>query len=140
MKRIAKGFTLIELMIVVAIMGILGAVAYPSYSNSVRKSHRADAQSALMQLAQAIERFYAISYTYVGTGSSGGGASGSPVSTVFSYTSSPLGEPEVSYNLTLSATATTYTVTATPTGSQASDTCGPLTLSQDGAKTPAGCW
>ncbi|MBL4667153.1 MAG: type IV pilin protein [Sneathiella sp.] len=134
------GMTLIELMIVVAIVGILAAVAYPSYSNSVRKSHRADAQSALMQLAQAVERFYGISYTYVGTGASGGGTSGAPVSSVFSHTSTPLGDTKVSYNLTLSATATTYTVTATPTGSQAGDSCGTLTLSQDGAKTPSDCW
>jgi type IV pilus assembly protein PilE len=51
-----KGFTLIEVMIVVAIVGILAAVAYPSYQDHVRKSRRAEAQSALMGLAAAMER------------------------------------------------------------------------------------
>ncbi|PCJ45427.1 MAG: pilus assembly protein PilE [Moraxellaceae bacterium] len=136
-----SGMTLIELMIVVAIIGILAAVAFPSYSESVRQANRGDAQSGLMQLAQAMERFYGVNYTYVGTGASGGGSSGAPVSTVFAHTTTPF-DGTTAYNLTLVATATTFTVTATPTGAQTSDTCGTLTLAQDGAKGSAGtdCW
>ena len=53
-----KGFTLIELMIAVAIVGILAGIAYPSYQDSVRKSRRADAQGALLGFANAMERYF----------------------------------------------------------------------------------
>ena len=135
-----KAFTLIELMIVVAIIGILASIAYPSYQNSVMKSHRSDAQSSLSQLAQALERFYGIRYTYIGTGDSGGGTTGAPTNDVFSHTSTPLGGSQIHYDLTLTASATDYMVTATPAGNQASDSCGTLTLTKSGAKTPANCW
>jgi len=135
-----KGFTLVELMIVIAIIGILASIAYPSYQNSVMKSHRSDAQSGLSQLAQALERFYGVRYTYIGTGDSGGGTAGAPISGVFSHTSTPLGSSQIHYDLTLTASATSYTVTATPAGNQASDSCGTLTLTRSGAKTPVDCW
>jgi len=135
-----NGFTLVEVMIVIAIIGILASVAYPSYQNYVMKSHRSDAQTGLSQLAQALERFYGVRYTYVGTGDSGGGATGAPISDVFSHTSTPFEGSNTYYNLTLTASATDYTVTATPVGNQASDPCNTLTLAKSGAKTPADCW
>jgi type IV pilus assembly protein PilE len=66
MRKISKalGFTLIELMIVVAVIGVLAAVAYPSYKDSVRKSRRVDAQSALTDAAQRLEAFYARNAQY----------------------------------------------------------------------------
>lgn len=139
MKEI-KGFTLVELMITIAIIGILASIAYPSYQNSVMKSHRSDAQTGLSQLAQALERFYGVRYTYIGTGDSGGGTSGAPINDVFSHTSTPFEGSKTYYNLTLTASATNYTVTATPAGNQANDSCGTLTLTKSGAKTPANCW
>lgn len=62
----AKGFTLIELMIVVAIVGILAAVAYPSYTRHVEATRRTDAQASLMAFAQAMERLYSEDGTYAG--------------------------------------------------------------------------
>ena len=68
MKKVSivsnKGFTLIEVMIVVALIGILAAIAYPSFIDSVRKSRRGDAQQGLMEAAQKLETFYARRATY----------------------------------------------------------------------------
>ncbi|MDP2561849.1 type IV pilin protein [Psychrobium sp. 1_MG-2023] len=66
MKKKSLGFTLIELMIVVAILGILASVGYPSYQEHVRKSERAVAQTALLGLSSAMERFYSENNTYTG--------------------------------------------------------------------------
>src|SRR5690625_3411622 len=63
-KRNSRGFSLIELMIVVAIIGIIAAIAYPSYVNNVRETRRTTAQAELMELAQWMERQYAASYDY----------------------------------------------------------------------------
>src|SRR3954469_13542635 len=63
-RRAQCGFTLIELMITVAIIGILAAVAYPAYNSSVRKARRADAKTALLDLAQREERFMSTANTY----------------------------------------------------------------------------
>lgn len=74
MKQAQKGITLIELMIVVAIIGIIAAVALPSYSRYVENARAADAKSALMSLASAMERHHTENMTYVGA-SVGNGAS-----------------------------------------------------------------
>lgn len=124
----SKGFTLIELMIVIAILGILAAIAIPSYQDSVRRAKRADAQGALMGLANAMERHFTANNTFLGAGSPDTGAP-----TIFS-TQVPVDGGTAYYNLTISAaTASSYTLTATATGSQAGD--GNFTLSNTGAKT-----
>ncbi|MDY6929824.1 MAG: type IV pilin protein [Pseudomonadota bacterium] len=64
--RVSSGFTLIELMIVVAIIGILAAIAYPSYQNYVESTRRGDAKGALMSFASAMERYYTQNGTYIG--------------------------------------------------------------------------
>ena len=64
--RSVRGFTLIELMIAVAIVGILAAIAYPSYTEQVRKSKRADAESVMLETAQYLQRYYAAHNSYAG--------------------------------------------------------------------------
>ncbi|WP_260295698.1 type IV pilin protein [Sedimenticola hydrogenitrophicus] len=130
-----RGFTLIELMIVVAVIGILAAIAYPSYEEQVRKSRRADATGALLGLAGALERRYTSTGSYAGAGA-GGGNTGAP--TIFS-TTSPVDGGTAAYNLTINTSnASTFTIHAAPTGPQAGDKCGTLTLTQDGTRNVTG--
>lgn len=147
-----QAFTLIELMIVVAIIGILASIAIPSYRNSVDKSRRADAKGAIMGLANAMERHFtedgARGYCQAGTTTSGACTNATGAPTIYS-TQSPVDGGTAYYNLTINAaTATTFTLHATPTGVQANEKCGTLTLAHTGAKgvintnglTVADCW
>ena len=127
--KAAKGFTLIEIMIVVAIVAILAAIAYPSYQESIRKSRRSDAQAALQGLAQAMERFYTSNGTYDGA-AVGPATTGAPA--IFS-TKSPIDGSQTFYNLTINAAAAnSYELLATPIGDQAAD--GVLGLKSTGVR------
>ncbi len=129
------GFNLIELMIVVAVIGIIVGVAYPGYQEQVRKSRRADCAGALTSLGSSMERFFTVNNSYLGAGA-GGGNTGAP--TIFSATC-PIDGGETTYNLTIqAATASTYTVQAAPVGRQTSDKCGTLTLTNTGLKGVSG--
>lgn len=130
----SKGFTLIEVMIVVAIVGILAAVVLPSYQQYVIRANRAAAQSFMLELSSKQERYVLDKRSYTAT---------------VSDLMTPPGEVSNNYNVTLgSVTATGYLITATPIGNQLDqDTlCGVLTLDQAGIKTVAGtgtlaeCW
>ncbi|MDO8940047.1 MAG: type IV pilin protein [Methylicorpusculum sp.] len=128
--KIQNGFTLIELMITVAIIGILAGIAYPSYQDHVFKSRRADAKAALSGLANAMERYFTEENDY----ETARGTNGVPLSTVFVSTS-PVDGGTVAYNLRINAaSASTYMLHAIPTGPQANDKCGTLTLAHTGAK------
>ncbi|MGH8523723.1 MAG: type IV pilin protein [Gammaproteobacteria bacterium] len=134
-----KGLTLIELMIVVAIVGIIGAFAFPSYQNQVRRSNRTDAYTALTQMANQQEKWYLANNTYTD------GADG-PAD--LGRTEAPPGiflTDEGYYQLTIPpgdpTTAFTLTATAVAGGTQAADTgCTALTLTSTGLKTPPECW
>ncbi len=131
MIKQAKGYTLIELMVVVVIIGIVASFAYSGYQEQVQKTRRADCGGALTSMAQSMERFYSVNNTYLGA-AAGGGNTGAP--TVFS-TTCPVDGQTAHYNLTISAaTASTYTLSAAPTGGMTGDKCGTLTLSSTGVK------
>ncbi|MGB5511170.1 MAG: type IV pilin protein [Woeseiaceae bacterium] len=129
------GFNLVELLVVVAIIGIIAAIAYPSYTEQVRKSRRADCSGAVTSLGSSMERYFTVNNTYLGA-ADGGSDTGEPA---IYATTCPVDGGTPTYNLTISAaTASTYTVQAAPTGTQANDKCGTLTLTSTGLKGVTG--
>lgn len=112
----AQGMTLIELMIVVAIIAILSGIAFPMYQQHVIKTNRVDAQSVLIEAAQFMERHYTANHRYHQD------LAGVAIALPAELTVSPVGADTTYYNVTISAvTASTYTLTATPQGAQIGD-------------------
>ena len=134
MKYRSAGFTLIELMIVIAIIGILASIAYPSYTAYVERGRRSDGQSALLDLSHRMDQYFSENKSYEGA------------------TLAQLGVKEISpegyYTLSMgNLSGNTFTVNATPIGAQSSDSCGTLTMNQLGQRsftgasaTSAECW
>lgn len=140
------GFTLIELMVAVAILGILASVALPSYQNYVRQSNRAIAKSLLYENAQFMERFYTQNNQYDATVGADGVANrgGDDIAVALPLTQSPR-NGTVQYNISLQAvTDNTFILQAIPTGTMAGDLCGTLTLTHTGVQGADGniadCW
>jgi len=111
-----KGFTLIELMIVVAIVGILAAIAYPSYTEYVRRTHRTEIAGILMEQSQVLERYF----TKTG-----------------SYKDATVPVSNDWYKVALVSDATTFTLTATPIPASMmnGDKCGIFTIFNTGIRT-----
>ncbi len=120
-----RGFTLIEVMIVVAIVGILSAIAYPSYAEYVRRGHRADARAGLLQAQQWLERAATATGTYPTT-----------LPAALTWSSDATKRYDIAFQA--GNTNAAYSLTATPKGAQTGDKCGIYTLSNTGVRGAAG--
>lgn len=128
---LARGFSLIELMVVVVVIAILAGVAYPNYRESTLKSRRGLAKADLVEIAQILERRHTVNNHYGGTVPV---LADSAARRFYTFTPG-----------TLASGAQAFTLTATPSGGQANDLCGTLTLTHTGQKgqsagTAAECW
>ena len=126
----ANGFTLIELMIVVVVIGILAAIATPNYQDYLKKSRRADATGTLTSFSAAMERYYTQHNSYLGTVQ--GAAPGAPLASLFA-SQAPVDSASKSYDLTIQSLSTrSFTLRAMPINSQQDD--GYLELLSTGAR------
>lgn len=140
--RCSRGFTLIELMIAVAVVGILCALAYPSYVESIRKSRRAEAKSALLELASRQERYFTTHNAYAETPAAlGYGAAAFPIDVRYG------GDAYYRLSVAVAPGLMSWVASAAPTGSQIPDRCGSYTIDQlgtegnvGGTETSARCW
>ncbi len=124
-KKLISGFSLVELLIVVAIVAILAAIGYPSYRDQVVKTNRTDAQGNILELSHNLERRFTENGNYTGATTAN-----------LPFNVSPQ-DGATKYNLSLAggaAAANTYTLVATPTASQNDTLCGTLQLTHTGAK------
>ena len=130
--NIIRGFSLVELMVVVAVVAIITSIAYPAYQDQMQKTRRADAKAALMDAAAKMERFYTQFGRYTATIANAGIAATSP---------------EQYYLIAPGTVANqTFILRATGQGAQANDDCGNLGVDQAQAKTNSAglaqnlCW
>jgi type IV pilus assembly protein PilE len=119
MGRSARGFSLIELLFVIACVGVLVAWGLPHYQSLMQRQQRAQARTALLQMAHWMERSASANGSY-------------PLPQALP--ASLLSNPDLSYQLSVISTSYTYTIMATPTGAQTQDMCGSLTMNHAGVR------
>lgn len=129
-----KGFTILELMVAAAVLGVIATFAYSSYAEHVQETRRTAAQAALLELANFMERYYTEHGRY----------NGNNKSPQLPFTTLPKAGTPVTYRFKLDeVTRQSYKLVATPVGrAQKDDRCGPLSLDHVGRKLPrkTGCW
>jgi type IV pilus assembly protein PilE len=135
LPRLQSGITLLELMIVVAVVSLLAAIAYPSYRDQVIKSHRTEGKAALMETAQALERCFTNNNSFTACGA-----------VTLPFTTRH-GRYQITEDQIASSVGTSYRLSAVPQGGQANDArCGTFSLTNTGARqitgsgTVAECW
>ena len=124
-----RGITLRELMITLAIVGILAAIAYPSYTSHLRKSRRAEAQQVLLDIAARQQQLLLDSRAYAATLVDTGATVPASAQASYRFEVAP-------------GTGTTpgFTAIAVPLGAQVADGCGTLSINESNLRTPASCW
>lgn len=142
-RQPVMGFSLIELLVVLVIVGIVSALALPNYRQHIQRSHRAEAAGALLEAQHFMARYYSAHGRYNGTADD----PGKPPELPLRLQGIPA-DPDLRYQLRLhAATVNSYELRAEPVGSMANDKCGTLTLNQTGLKGGVGsdfsiadCW
>lgn len=136
--KMSRGFTLVELMVTVAILAIISAIAYPSYRDNINRGKRADARALLLENAQFMERFFTENNSYSQSNAA------VPVAPVLPNLVSPRGATGTNVNYTISFRAipalaqTTFAIQAVPVNSMSTDSCGTFTLNNLGQRGTVG--
>jgi type IV pilus assembly protein PilE len=151
--KLQQGVTLLELMIVAAVIGVIAAIAYPAYVDYVRDARRVEAYNGLMETAQKLERCFSVFGAYNNVGCdviNNGNANLLALPWLAAGTNAgefvtQEGNYIIRFNTGIAPTATTFDLQAVPQGDQVNDACGTLTLDEVGQKgqtagTVAECW
>ena len=141
MRLKIRGFTFVEMVVVVAIIGILATIAVPQFLDYLKKSKRSDAAGVLTEAAQFMERYFSDNGSYADS-------VGANPTLPAAISVVPRGSADVYYNISFSGTntATTFTLQAVPVNSMANDACGTFTLTNTGQRAVSGskplaeCW
>ena len=147
-KNKYNGFTLVELMIVVIIIGVLASIAYPAYIENVQTTKRSKAQADLMELASFLERRFTENNSYLIPNGATDTMASPPAACATAGGCVPALDPGISYNyynysFSAAPTQTTFVLQTVPQNAQTADKCGTMTYSQSGIKTAAltsNCW
>jgi len=143
LRRVHKGFTLIELMIVVVVIAVLSAIAVPGYKYFVTRAKRAAARTAIQNMAQQQERYFTQNNGYLAIVSGSGSAAGGWINYVGDTYAARTYDLTVGVTAGATTTAASFTISAAPTNGFADSTCNTLSLTSAGLQSPTSpsdCW